>query len=302
MSKKLFIFGAGASYGSDTSDTPVLGNKLFHKLQSVFPESWGILSNEIEKAFTEDFEKGMVYLSKKYSHLLPPLQRAMAVYFFEIKLYSTNLYLELMPRVKSNIEDISFVTFNYERLLETAINHSGMAPCCGGKPRNENEIEVCYPHGCCHFFNKSIKATGAANIIIKGPGIHTSGKVEAIMKPDEFYNRISNDPFPPIMSYFEPNKDTLSGINFINTQRQRYEQLVINAEFIAIIGLKLRESDIHIWQPIAETKADILYCSGKNAGEEYKYWSKRNRRNKDDIIINDYFSDGFEEICSRAGI
>ena len=302
MSKKLFIFGAGASYGSDVSDTPALGNSLFQKLQSNFPDSWGKLTQDISNIFNKDFENGMIYLSKNYSHLLPPLQRAMAIYFFEIKLFSTNLYLKLMDKIYRSNRDISLVTFNYERLLETAINHSNMIPCSGGSPRSENEIEVCYPHGCCHFFNKSIKATGAQNIIIKGPGIHTFGKIEAIMKPDEFYKRIHNDPFPPIMSYFEPSKDTLSGINFINSQRERYKCLILNAELITIIGLKVRESDKHIWYPLSCTDANISYCSGKEAGDEYKSWSKNFRKKKDDTIIYGYFSENFEEICSKMGI
>jgi len=105
------------------------------------------------------------------------------------------------------------------------------------------------------------------------------------------------DAFPPVMSYFEPSKRTTSGANFIESQRKRFAELVEGAEKIAIIGLRVREHDKHIWEPLSKTSAKIIYCAGNSAGDEFKKWSNKNREKKTDfLVLNSYFNEGFEEI------
>ena len=72
----LILFGAGASYGSDTSDTPPLGASLFAALQQFNPDAWGAIKGAAGEVFRSDFEEGMRQLGEANSHALPPLQRA----------------------------------------------------------------------------------------------------------------------------------------------------------------------------------------------------------------------------------
>jgi hypothetical protein len=92
------------------------------------------------------------------------------------------------------------------------------------------------------------------------------GEPECIIDPIKFQQRLTHDVIPPIMSYFEPQKSNASGANFIAKQRKRYQQLVLNSQKIAVIGLKVRSFDTHIWNPLAQTNAEIVYCSGKQSG------------------------------------
>ena len=82
MNKKLFIFGAGASFGSDKTNTPPLGKGLFFELQQYDLNGWGKLDSNLSDLFIDDFENGMEYISENYSTILPVLQRAMAKFFF----------------------------------------------------------------------------------------------------------------------------------------------------------------------------------------------------------------------------
>ena len=118
ISKYLLVFGAGASFGSDVGDTSPLTKHLFEKLASFNPGDWGNLSSTWKKLFRRDFENGMKTLSERKPHTLPPLQRAMAAFFFNFVPKQSNFYTKLAKRVKNQNWNGAIATFNYERLLE----------------------------------------------------------------------------------------------------------------------------------------------------------------------------------------
>ena len=93
--RTVFLFGAGASYGSDTQGTPPLGADLFEELRRFNPDAWGSISGDLAERFRSDFEEGMKSVP---SRALAPLQRAMAAYFFDFKPRTSSLYVELVRR------------------------------------------------------------------------------------------------------------------------------------------------------------------------------------------------------------
>lgn len=292
MAKYLIIFGAGASFGSDTTGTPPRGNDLFEALQEFNPDGWGTINGELASSFKTDFEAAMPTVN---SHALPPLQRAMAAYFFRFQPTTNNLYYKLAKQVAEKGWDGSFVTLNYERLLEISLSAAGLQPFIGNAPNHTKPIELCLPHGACHIFCQAVRGT-AQGISFSGPNVTTNGPVEIIANPQDFQNRITTDAFPPVMSYFEPSKRTTSGANFIENQRNRYNDLVSNAEKIVIIGLRVREHDTHIWEPLSKTKSMLIYCSGNTAGEEFRKWRNKKRNGKENKILTQYFKESFDEV------
>jgi len=297
----MIIFGAGASFGSDTSNTPPLGDKLLNSLIQFSPNACGKLTEEQKGLFSSDFEQGMQQLSDSNPYMMPPLQRAMAAYFFHFVPYENNLYRKLSYKIKQSGRKVALATFNYERLLELSLIQGGLQPVVGSEPNASNKIELCLPHGCCHLFCDV--ARGDSNAVSFNPFIVKTNCAEpsVISNPEEFYNRIT-DAFTPIMSYFEPQKRTSSGENVITAQRDRYKELVLGASKIAIIGLKLRPHDVHIWNPLDETQATIIYCSGKEAGDEFQNWANQNRSDRCNIILKGYFEQHFSDICNELGI
>jgi hypothetical protein len=63
--KNIILFGAGASYGSDNSGIPPLGNNLFSELARFNPPGWGSLSIEYKNTFNDDFEQGMLKVASE---------------------------------------------------------------------------------------------------------------------------------------------------------------------------------------------------------------------------------------------
>ena len=96
MPGTVFLFGAGASYGSNIQGTPPLGAGLFEELRRFNPDAWGSISGDLATRFRSDFEEGMKSVAP---HALASLQRAMAAYFFDFVPRASSLYVELARRI-----------------------------------------------------------------------------------------------------------------------------------------------------------------------------------------------------------
>ena len=296
MTDNLIIFGAGASTGSDTFGTPPLGNGLLSALQQFNPNIWNNIPSNLISSLTNDFEKGMEEISNNHSTALAPLQRSMAQYFFQFNPGLNNLYMKLAMKIIGKNWDGAFATLNYERLLEKSMLSKNIAVCV--EPSTNSQIEICFPHGCCNFFC-SVKGSG--NIKFSG-NIKTGGRVDFIDDLFQFNQRIQNDPFPPVMSYFIPSKFTTSCANFIIGQRSRLEDLILNSKTVALIGIQVRTHDTHIWDPLSKSKAKLVYCSG-SSGKIFKNWSKNYRKNcMKDVVLNSYWDSNFDTICKHVGL
>lgn len=153
------------------------------------------------------------------THDIPPLQRAMAAYFFQFQPTQNSLYYKLANLIFQKTWDGALATFNYERLLEISLIAAGVQPFIGGVPNHNKPIELCIPHGACHIFCQAVRGS-AQGIFFSGPNITTNGPIEVIADQQVFQNRIISDAFPPVINYFEPSKRTTSGANFIEAQRK----------------------------------------------------------------------------------
>jgi hypothetical protein len=259
MIYNMIFFGAGASKGSDNTEVPPLGPNLFDELVTFNRNGWGQIPSEFSEYFTNDFEEGMEVLSESHPDWMSKLQRAMAAYFFNFYPQSSSLYRKLARRIKKSNWTGVLASINYERLLELSLIEEGLQPFIGCPSENVNKIELCLPHGCCHLFCESVKADSSA-VSFNARCITTRGSVVAISSLSEFQRRIDTDAFPPVMSYFEPEKTTTSGVNFIERQRSRFSETTSNAVIIIIIGVKVRPNENHIWGPTGKDicKTNIL--------------------------------------------
>lgn len=291
----LMLLGAGASSGSSAHRVPPMGAGLFKELQLFNPSGWGALPASISSHFVADFEQGMSELASSRPHDMPILQRAMAAYFFNFLPSNDSLYLRLAERIKRTDWKGAVTTLNYERLLEISLLHFGIQPVVDTEP-SVGQIEVCLPHGSCHLFCEGVQAS-PTGVSFSGVGVTFDGQVVAVSNPDQYQARINGNSVPPVMSYFEPNKTTSSGTSFIKRQRDRWRALADSAETIAIVGVKVRPRDAHLWSAIARSNARVVFCAGQSAGEEFHQWALAERPNKQNKILYGYFADKFDEIC-----
>ncbi len=304
LRNKMIFFGAGASFGSDYIKTPPAGENLFENLAIYDKDIWGSIPEKLAQDFKPNFEYGMVKYGNKNPKNVTILQRSMACYFFNFKLGPLNLYRELVKIIIKNKWNGTLSTINYDLLLQLSLTEEGFNLISDGFglkfKKSSIEIKLILPHGSCNLFDKNVTSYG--NVKMDFRYIKTSGiNIVVAIGQEEFEKRIKNN-IPPVMCYYEPLKRTTTGYNFIKYQRKEFEDEVLESDIICIIGVKVNCNDYHIWGPLARTKGSLLYCSGEEAGEEFKEWKGYYRNNKNDKIIKKFFREGFKEICESLEI
>ena len=280
---------------------PPLGAGLFEELCLFNPDGWGNVTSPPAEDFAADFEAAFVKLAKLSPLAVPILQRAMAAYFFRWVPAQTSLYVKLARFIAESLPwDGALINLNYERLLELSIGMSRHLQPVVGSPTVDNCVEFSLPHGACHFFCEGIQMS--EGIAFTGRNIAVSGRVVPVQDPEEFRQRITSNMVPPVMSYFEPTKVTTACPDFIMAQRARAGELITAADRIAVVGVKVRPGDEHLWTPLANTQAQILYCAGSSASAEFDEWSRRNRDERSDRVIRAYFREAFADVATWLGL
>jgi hypothetical protein len=292
----VLLLGAGASFGSDTAAVPPLGGQLFDALRRFNPTGWGTVPSEFARKFRGDFEAAIAEFGSTHPHALPPLQRAMAAFFFDLVPRASNLYVRLAKRIATAHWPGAICTLNYERLLELSVGAAGLHPVVGKRDNGGPCVELCLPHGCCHIFCEGARgmSTGVSFAAFR---VTTDGPVVVLSDATQHRRRIEHDAFPPVMSYFEPTKRTTAGASFITGQRNRWAELTAQADRIVAVGIRLRPHDRHIWDPITQSPASVVYCSGVAAGAEFDAWAARTRGQRHNLVLQGHFADQFEAIC-----
>ena len=142
----------------------------------------------------------------------------------------------------------------------------------------------------------------ANGVSFAGFGVKTDGPVVCLADPTEHRRRITQDAFPPVMSYFEPMKRTSAGHSFVMGQRERWKQVVSTAESIAVVGVRVLRHDEHIWGPLACTHGQITYCGGTSGAAEFKAWASSCRAGRPDTVLHGHFCSDFAAILNSVGL
>lgn len=299
--ENLVLIGAGASTGADKNtgkispEQPPLGGELFDRLSSRYPQIWGDLSDSIQEEFNSDFEQGMKELGENHSHLYSPLYRAMGDYFSRFRIQSSpTWYDRLVSELKSSISsgETVFVSLNYECLLEIALSQNGFNVNYFPDQLSKPAI-VLKPHGSCNFISDSVQAKGNVSFT---EGATFSGGVRAVDLQEAFRYCRSDTALYPAMSLFRPDKHIQIGQDAVHGLQGEWANAVEEACKIAIVGVKPRESDEHIWGELSETSANIYYIGGE---ELFSDWRDDNRDNLQDEFISNRFHTGFSDLIDR---
>jgi hypothetical protein len=272
----VFLFGAGASYGSGDCNPypPPLGKHLFPKLQR-----WGGVASTVEsplrEKFINDFEKGMEEFFRHRNIDTTAFLREMAAYFAQFELGPNNHYDKLAKIVGETRGRVVLVTTNYELLLEYAINRAGY-PIAYGIPTHypRGGLPVLKIHGSCNFLPD--QEQGAR---FEGIGFDLSMEeraetpIEDIktaiydgpVKPGSLYATRAfcrkNDSMAPALGLYLPGKLTLWCPSFVKRQQELWRKAVQRAGRIYVIGTAIYDHDTHIWDVLAQAKGQLRYVS-----------------------------------------
>jgi hypothetical protein len=319
----IFVFGAGASFGSDGRHLldrgllPPLGNGLYPHLRDA-PELkyWKDLPTDIIRMFESGpFEPAMAALDQCEDGAKKSLWRdiELARFFSRYRPEPTNLYWKLAHRIAKGLSNKRWsgaaITLNYERLLEEACMRNLVFTTVKGvtyyddnlPPLQDNQLfEVCYPHGACQFFMAQTWFEGEGDIVF-GETARLTSNVGANHLLDINHIPTACDKRQiPLICRYHPSKRPSVDNYFIRTQQARSKELISNAKVITIVGAQcFYETDAHLWGPLASTDAKLFYVEpGLSGQEQFRTWalSCDKREAHEFSIIPKTFKDAFDII------
>ena len=277
----LFLFGAGASYGSGPCHPtqPPLGRDLFRALRSE-----GGLAARLDQSFAskfeQDFETGMDYLRKKRSDLMTAFLLDMARFFAPFTPLPGNNYIKLLEVLGTARAQSVMVTLNYELLIEIAICLCGARVAYEWPATVAGNVSVLKIHGSCNFLPNLGRGSITGVTYLHGESAssaNVNAPLDAVSTTQEildFCNR--NDSLAPAMALYSPTKQVFFGPKGIETIRCMWTQAAEAASQIFLIGVRVHPVDKHIWEPIGRSQAPLHYVGFEV--QEFQSWANANGR------------------------
>jgi len=292
----ILFFGAGASYGSDISDVrlPPLGYGLFDELLRQDATLWKPADLIFrDRNFEEAWREFAYGHCKNDFVVLRKYQNALASYLFDFYPGPNNLYMKLTEKIIASGRRWvgPTATLNYDILLQRAYLHHGL--------ELNNILTV---HGSCNRlanFGETIEGD-LSRVKLIG---HTIRNVESkVVFEREDFDSLSNQGYVSEMAYYDSDKK--SDINDQNLLlfKECFGNIASFARGkIIIVGVSLVEHDAHIWEPLARSKARILYINPSwRDNKRFKEWAKRNSVKYS--IYKQTFAEAFDLICQNLGL
>lgn len=295
----LFLFGAGASFGSGPCSpaTPPLGSGLFAELQA----AGGVASrvgNELSSVFEADFEAGMDRFWDDHQIYTTEFLRDMASYFAKFKPLGGNLYAQLARELKTSGKRFVLSTTNYDLLIERAVELAGLEAKYNME-RSQTSIPVLKLHGSCNFLPNlrpqqisgiSFHVGDTKNASILETGVHPTFDTETIL---DFCKR--EDSVAPGLAMYSPAKQVLFCKGFVQGQQWLWQRALRAAVQIFVVGLKVHPVDSHIWKPLAQSTG-ALYYVGREPADFERWCANCERRNARPLAES--FEGALGEMCA----
>lgn len=296
----MVLFGAGASYHSAgiLPERPPLGVDLFSALQDWSPR-WRGLWYLSADPFKLSFEQGMDFLFKTYPNAIQDaapgipsphaVMQDLARFFLRYRLDGSasdpySLFLTALSRA-GILDRCGFATLNYEHLLEDAMCRAGLVPA------------VLRPHGGCQLVASSGSRVLIHHQRAMGRGFYsksqratrrTALEVERLMVPPSGMY--------PCMAAYATGKFGQVGLDYMGRIRARFASRVARAEVLVVIGAKPWPADTHVWKPLSDSPAPLLYVGG---ADDFNKWTRCARPCASNLWISDKFVDSIDALVEE---
>lgn len=270
-SKITFLTGAGASYGCGLTNpyNPPLGSGLYSSLETYAPQMISQLSEIIGNEDTWDFEKKMhqIWESKRVNGAL--FNSMIASYFSRFQpIMHGNAFVDLFRNLNDENIDFVYSTLNYDCIAEFAASSIGMKLNYNLQQMPSTQFDILKLHGSCNFLLKGMTGPlgglsfSVGNSMLDGP-------IE-IVDPRQVPTIIQRRPAGPCLSYYMKNKPTAVGTKTIQAIQKKWREIIDDTELLIIIGTNVNKDDLHIWESVTKTGADIGFVGNENSFSNLK--------------------------------
>ncbi|WP_151444368.1 SIR2 family protein, partial [Cronobacter sakazakii] len=224
----LFLFGAGASFGSGPCQptNPPLGRDLLLRMR----EEGGIASTiegDLLDCFIEDPEKGMVKFFKERNIDTTELLKQMCAYLARFRIDDGNVYVKLFNIIKKR-KSICIATTNYDLLIEQAISSVGRYIQYHSSTRAPNNIPVLKIHGSVNFVPTASISNIGFEIPADSIGAIFEGPIDVYDNADNIINYCKSDTaLSPAVAMYHPKKTVLHCPSFVANQQKDFNTEIL---------------------------------------------------------------------------
>lgn len=195
----------------------------------------------------------------------------MALHFLDFTLGSNNCYRTLARKARGAI----FATLNYEWLLDEALIELGSVRGIMGERQPGRAI--------------LLKLHGAANLvpdIQHVSHIEISCYIEAIAAEVSYLERSEAKEIvskfgpggAPCMALYAPGKPVLYSAEVVRRIQSDFVTELANARQVFIVGAKCWPADEHLWTPLADAAARLIFVNPDDVGRaEFLKWAAAER-------------------------
>ena len=273
---RLILLGAGASFGSGDAHPhpPPLGNKLFEALEARGGQA-AVLPEALKVKFRERFEIGMAAFEEHVNGNVMQFQRELAHYLAEFSPGPKNVYLRLIRAYRSS--QVIFCSLNYDLLFELSAAALKLNTLYNHQKSNAH-IHLLKIHGSSNFW-PDFGTSNISECTFVGNAIDIEAPVVALNQRDTIQRCKTQDSLAPAIAMYAEGKKKKVCPAYIDQQLAMWTATVSTATKVAVIGTRIYLPDVHIWDALAESRADIYYY-GVNQSDraEFEEWKSTTKR------------------------
>ncbi|HEY2345348.1 MAG TPA: hypothetical protein VGH80_05615 [Xanthomonadaceae bacterium] len=286
----LVLLGAGASYGSGDvmPYPPPLGNGyrgLFARLEE-HSQLARRLPASLKEKFRNNFEQGMAEYYEFADGDIMAFQRHLALYLARFKPgWIKNIYRDLLRDTR--VADVVFASLNYDLLLELSAHSIGIEVAYGLE-RLEGCIRLLKPHGSSNFW-PVISGTLRRVTFSRNGGGDISAPVRPLDQATTIQRCILEDSVAPAIAIYAEGKDVRVCPEFVRHQQEQFRQAASDSPRIFISGVRVQESDTHIWgDALTKVDGDVTYFGLDGDAAAFSSWKEKSGKRNVYFIKADF--------------
>lgn len=299
----LFLFGAGASYGSGrcAPAPPPLGKDLFPALVQLGGAASRV-PKDLAQLFTEDFEAGMDRFWAEHNTETTALLREMAQYFVQFEPMPNNCYEQLLHILGGVRKKAIFATTNYDLLIEHAVSRAGLLISYTGFPVEPGTVPLLKIHGSSNFLPE-LAGGGFSGISFDLSGSESGSILECGVRVATSTYEVQQfcakqDSIAPALAMYSPSKRVLYCRAFVEAQQAAWAASTTEASRIFVIGVRVHPVDDHIWGALAASTCPLYYVGFEP--EDFVQWASSCQR-KNTFTLARTFAEALPAIASKVG-
>ena len=236
----------------------------------------------------------MAVLARDYSSAVPQLMRDMAIYFIQFRpVERRSLYNCLIHDVQAAglIHRVGFSTLNYECVLEFAMLEEGLAIDYFGDA-GPGSTRVWKLHGSSNMFSHGLEAGSG---ISYSAGVVFQGGIQAWLDPNKVISHcLAGTGLAPVMSLFMEGKPTSVSPSALQSVQKEWATAILAAKAIICVGVRPHPPDSHVWEPIANSVATLLFV-----GDETLFHNVlKSRRRSETVYLGSRFNVSYPELMA----